>query len=184
MIGILSHLPFPEWMGTLNGISSRNLLLASPRGEAAGIDGTSEPASPADEGWRELESSKIPVEWYKTETNAIHPAAFIIQPVATPHQPRYAQQLFNYGMIAPGNHHFERFAALCNTPGGSQGVLTFSVYALLQSVCEPVPGQYRTGRVREPMYWYKPCALLSGGTAARADSIRPYWSISFKTSSL
>jgi hypothetical protein len=41
--------------------------------------------------------------------------------LATPHQPRYAQQLFNYGMIAPGNHHFERFAALCNTPGGSQG---------------------------------------------------------------
>ena len=37
--------------------------------------------------------------------------------LATPHQPRYAQQLFNYGMIAPGNHHFERFAALCNTPG-------------------------------------------------------------------
>ena len=81
---------------------------------------------------------------------------------------------FNRGT---GNHHFERFAALCNTPGGSQGVLTFSV-------CEPVPGQYRTGRVREPMYWYKPCALLSGGTAARADSIRPYWSTSFKTSSL
>ena len=74
---------------------------------------------------------------------------------------------FNRGMIATGNHHFERFAALCNTPGGSQGVLTFSV-------CEPVSGQYRTGRVREPMYWYKPCALLSGGTAARADSIRPY----------
>ena len=52
----------------------------------------------------------------KTETNTIHPAAFLNQPVATPHQPRYAQQLFNYGMIAPGNHHFERFAALCNTP--------------------------------------------------------------------
>ena len=47
-------------------------------------------------------------------------------------------------------------------------------YPPLQSVCEPVSGQYRTGRVREPMYWYKPCALLSGGTAARADSIRPY----------
>ena len=31
-----------------------------------------------------------------------------------------------------------------------------------------------TGRVREPMYWYRPCALLSGGTAARADAIRPY----------
>ena len=24
-------------------------------------------------------------------------------------------------MIATGNHYFERFAALCNTPGGSQG---------------------------------------------------------------
>ena len=32
-------------------------------------------------------------------------------------------QLFNFGMIATGNHNFERFAALCNTPGGSQGVL-------------------------------------------------------------
>ena len=29
-------------------------------------------------------------------------------------------QLFNFGMIATGNHHFERFAALCNTLGGSQ----------------------------------------------------------------
>ena len=27
-------------------------------------------------------------------------------------------QLFNFGMIATGNHNFERFAALCNTPGG------------------------------------------------------------------
>ena len=34
-------------------------------------------------------------------------------------------------MIATGNHNFERFAALCNTLGGSQGVLTFSVYALV-----------------------------------------------------
>ena len=37
-------------------------------------------------------------------------------------------------MIATGNHNFERFAALCNTPGGSQGVQTISVYALLQGV--------------------------------------------------
>ena len=29
-------------------------------------------------------------------------------------------QLSNFGMIATGNHNFERFAALCNTPGGSQ----------------------------------------------------------------
>ena len=42
--------------------------------------------SEADEGWRELESSKIPVEWYKTETNAIYPAAFMNKPVAAPHQ--------------------------------------------------------------------------------------------------
>ena len=103
----------------------------------------------------------------KTRTYSIHPVAFIDQPVATPHQPRYAQQLppggsqggcaarvaklatptelkkflaysnqrttppqsdlsipkcrqirqlFNHGMIVPGNHNFERFAALCNTP--------------------------------------------------------------------
>ena len=31
-------------------------------------------------------------------------------------------QLSNFGMIATGNHNFERFAALCNTLGGSQGV--------------------------------------------------------------
>ena len=30
-------------------------------------------------------------------------------------------QLSNFGMIATGNHNFERFAALCNAPGGSQG---------------------------------------------------------------
>ena len=29
---------------------------------------------------------------------------------------RQIRQLFNHGMIAPGNHNFERFAALCNTP--------------------------------------------------------------------
>ena len=57
----------------------------------------------------------------KTRTYSIHPVAFIDQPAATPHQPRYAQQLFDFGMIATGNHNFERFAALCNTPGGSQG---------------------------------------------------------------
>ena len=59
----------------------------------------------------------------KTETYAIHPTAFIDQPVATPHQPRYAQQLFDFGMIATGNHNFEKFAALCNAPGGSQGAV-------------------------------------------------------------
>ena len=43
-----------------------------------------------------------------------------------------------------------------------------------RELCKPVFERHRTGRVREPMYWYKPCALLSGGAAARADAIRPY----------
>ena len=75
-----------EQPAALCGFSLWLAPLGFPRGEAAGIDGTSEPASPADEGWRELESSKIPVEWYKTETNAIYPAAFMNKPVASPHQ--------------------------------------------------------------------------------------------------
>ena len=33
----------------------------------------------------------------------------------------FARQLFDFGMIATGNHNFERFVALCNAPGGSQG---------------------------------------------------------------
>ena len=94
----------------------------------------------------------------KTRTYATHPAAFIDQPVATPHQsflstgsevpfdkkssfpPGEAKNsktvsgyhsteytpsvspfgltAFNSGMIATGNHNFERFAALCNTLSG------------------------------------------------------------------
>ncbi len=99
-------------------------------------------------------------------------------------------QLSNFGMIATGNHNFERFAALCNTLGGSQGVEDLRFYHSTNgSVPSRSGGFYPplrlacinrflsgivTGRVREPMYWYRPCALLSGGTAARADSIRPY----------
>ena len=49
----------------------------------------------------------------EAETYTIHLTAFIYQPVATPHQPRYARQL---------------------PPGGSQVVQTFSLYALLQGV--------------------------------------------------
>ena len=37
-------------------------------------------------------------------------------------------QLFNFGMIATGNHNFERFAALCNTLGGSQGTVVGGSY--------------------------------------------------------
>ena len=68
-----------EQPAALCGFSLWFIPLGFPRGEAA-------ERSEADEGWRELESSKIPVEWYKTETNAIYPAAFINKPVAAPHQ--------------------------------------------------------------------------------------------------
>ena len=116
----------------------------------------------------------------KTRTYASHPAAFIDQPVATPHQPRFAQQLFDFGMIATGNHNFERFAALCNTPGGSQELrnrwsLPFNVPLSCVSFGSPYwrpllertgerftplgfPMGFEwcvTGRVREPTYRYK-----------------------------
>ena len=70
-----------EQPAALCGFSLWFIPLGFPRGEAA-------ERSEADEGWRELESSKIPVEWCKTETNTSHPAAFIYQPVAAPHQSR------------------------------------------------------------------------------------------------
>ena len=70
-----------EQPAALCGFSLWFIPLGFPRGEAA-------ERSEADEGWRELESSKIPVEWYKDETNTIHPATFMNQPVAAPHQSR------------------------------------------------------------------------------------------------
>ncbi len=49
MIGTLSNLPFPEQRGTLNGTSSRNLLLASPGGKLDFLtSGTSEPIGKKD----------------------------------------------------------------------------------------------------------------------------------------
>ena len=62
-------------------------------------------------------------------------------------------QLFNFGMIATGNHNFERFAALCNTLGGSQEThrrWLFINYWAEQSTTFGV--QQRIGRVREPTY--------------------------------
>ena len=56
-----------ELSGTLNGGSSRLLPLGFPRGEAARLDGTSEPARLADEGWRWLKVLDFPVEWRKPE---------------------------------------------------------------------------------------------------------------------
>ena len=79
MIETLSSPSSPETDGYVEWSQFPQPPLGFPRGEAA-------ERSEADEGWRELESSKIPVEWYKTETNAIYPAAFINKPVAAPHQ--------------------------------------------------------------------------------------------------
>ena len=56
-----------ELSGTLNGGSSWLLPLGFPRGEAARLDGTSEPARLADEGWRWLKVLDFPVEWRKPE---------------------------------------------------------------------------------------------------------------------
>ena len=80
---------------------------------------------------------------------------------SAPPQLRVRSAAFNNGMIATGNHNFEKFAALCNTPEGAPRALR------ARELCKPVFERHRTGRVRKPTYWYKPCALLSGGTAAR-----------------
>ena len=75
-----------EVSSSLNGTSSRNLPLGFPRGEAARLDGTSEPARLADEGWRWLKVSTAVRCFVETKANAIHLTAYIYQPVATPHQ--------------------------------------------------------------------------------------------------
>ncbi len=45
---------------------------------------------------------------------------------STPPQLRVRSATFNRGMIATGNHNFERFAALCNTPKGEPRALRAS----------------------------------------------------------
>ena len=79
MIETLSSPSSPETDGYVEWSQFPQPPLGFPRGEAA-------ERSEADEGWRELESSKNPVEWCETEINTIHPAAFMNQPVAAPHQ--------------------------------------------------------------------------------------------------
>ena len=73
----------------------------------------------------------------KTRTYSIHPVAFIDQPVATPHQPRYAQQL------PPGGSQggFAAAGRQLGDPYRTQKLSVFSVYV--------------TGRVREPTDRYK-----------------------------
>ena len=49
-------------------------------------------------------------------------------------------QLSNFGMIATGNHNFERFAALCNTLGGSQGAENLRFYHSTNGSVPPASG--------------------------------------------
>ena len=93
-------------------------------------------------------------------------------------------QLFKFGMIATGNHNFERFAALCNTPGGSQVVQTFSLYALVgvdeyvDPAQAPRKGALCCGRILSaPTVWVGklvPFAQPLCPVRFWADSIRPY----------
>ena len=79
-----------------------------------------------DEGWRWLKVLDFPVEWRKQEhmpSSCIQKPAFR-RPSSVFFANRFRSaacqkiQLSNFGMIAPGNHNFERFAALCNTLSG------------------------------------------------------------------
>ena len=76
----------------MNGYIEWNQLpqppLGFPRGEAAGIDGTSEPASPADEGWRQVGSGMQLDEWHLLQFCTIQRGFLNFQALATPHQPR------------------------------------------------------------------------------------------------
>ena len=77
----------------------------------------------------------------------------------TPPQLRVRSVAFNRGMIATGNHNFERFAALCNTPeveprrlrreGHQHKPLTLLVFERVV-----------TGRVRELPYSYNPRSVV------------------------
>ena len=49
---------------------------------------------------------------------------------SAPPQLRIRSAAFNSGMIATGNHNFERFAALCNTPKGAPRALRAMVCAI------------------------------------------------------
>ena len=51
------------------------------------------------------------------------PESVSIHPTAPPSVSPFGLTAFNSGMIATGNHNFERFAALCNTLPGEAGAL-------------------------------------------------------------
>ena len=82
---------------------------------------------------------------------------------SAPPQLRVRSAAFNSGMIATGNHNFERFAALCNTPVGAPRALRagcICVLFYLGTVSSALSyvrflSGIVTGRVREPTYGYR-----------------------------
>ena len=70
----------------------------------------------------------------KTRTYSIHPVAFIDQPVATPHQPRYAQQLppggSQGGIAAPGRQVGDPYQAQKLLACSNQWDTTYSPFTL------------------------------------------------------
>ena len=82
---------------------------------------------------------------------------------SAPPQLRVRSAAFNSGMIATGNHNFEKFAALCNTPVGAPRALRagcICVLFYLGTVSSALSyvrflSGIVTGRVREPTYGYR-----------------------------
>ena len=114
----------------------------------------------------------------KTRTYSIHPVAFIDQPAATPHQPRYAQQLPPRGK--PRRHCRPGSPGWRPLPGSKAfglqqptGYHLFTIHSYLLLSPTQVGD---AGRVREPTYRYRLRASLSGGTAAPlCISFREAW---------
>ena len=73
---------------------------------------------------------------------------------SAPPQLRVRSAAFNSGMIAIGNHNFEKFAALCNTPKGAPRALRARGYAIYRAALSYFwfLSSIVTGRVRVPTY--------------------------------
>ena len=108
----------------------------------------------------------------KMEPNAIHPAAFMNQPVATPHQPRYAQQL---------------------PPGGSQEEETISNLQLTYHVVPGTAGRQVGDPYKLRSFWRFPfneslcCVCFGRLRASPTDSKdsgewKPTYSYKFRAS--
>ena len=76
-------------------------------------------------------------------------------------------------MIATGNHNFERFAALCNTPGGSQGH-NFQLVPFNERLN---PARLRADSIRpysgicvQPAFWYSISIVMK-----KIDFPQPDW---------